>query len=108
MVNNVNNGNPMNTGAAAYSKANQKLEQAQTEQSKQTAQAVSPTKPATADSVALTPQATQLKELQKRIGETDAFDRKKVEDIKKALADGEYKINVDRLASKLAAFEFEL
>lgn len=108
MVNNVNNNGVAGSKAAAYQQKNQQVEQAKANTVSQ--QEAAPAKAANVakDSVALTPQANQLKELQKRIGDADSFDRKKVDDIKKAIADGEYQINYDKLASKLAAFEFEL
>lgn len=105
MVNIKNNGGLQ--GSAVYQKQqSQQLEQNKQEvkQSTQEQQA----RPAGKDSVALTPQANQLKELQKRIGDTEAFDRKKVDEIKKAITEGNYQINYDSLASKLAKFEFEL
>lgn len=103
MVNNIKNGGLHNS--ALYQNSNQKLAQ---EQAKQQVGQETNTKHAAKDSVALTPQATQLKELQKRIGDTEAFDRKKVDEIKEAISSGNYSIDYDSLASKLAEFEFEL
>ncbi len=95
-------------GSAVYQKQqSQQLEQSKQEVVKQSGQE-SNAKAASKDSVALTPQANQLKELQKRIGDSEAFDRKKVDDIKKAITEGNYQINYDSLASKLAKFEFDL
>jgi negative regulator of flagellin synthesis FlgM len=106
MVNIKNNGGLQ--GSAVYQKQqNQQLEQNKQEVVKQSGQE-SQVRSAQKDSVALTPQANQLKELQKRIGDTEAFDRKKVDEIKKAISEGNYEINYDSLASKLAAFEFDL
>ena len=108
MVNNdIKNNGVSGTNNAIYQKKDQQLEQSKLDVAKQTGQADT-AKSVNKDSVALTPQANQLKELQKRIGDSDAFDSKKVDDIKQALKDGQYTINYDRLASKLAAFEFEL
>ncbi|NVK23342.1 MAG: flagellar biosynthesis anti-sigma factor FlgM [Gammaproteobacteria bacterium] len=103
MVNNIKNGGVQNN--ALYQNTNQKLAQ---EQAKQQVGQESSTKQTAKDSVALTPQATQLKELQKRLGDTEAFDRKKVDEIKEAISSGNYSIDYDSLASKLAQFEFEL
>lgn len=95
-------------GSAIYQKQqSQQLEQNKQEAVKQTGQE-DKARAANKDSVALTPQANQLKELQKRIGDTEAFDRKKVDEIKKAITEGKYEINYDSLASKLAKFEFDL
>ena len=101
MVNNINNGGLQ--GSAAY----QKTLQNQQDKSSLT-EAKTDNKQVAKDLVALTPQATQLKELQKKIGDTEAFDRKKVEQIKEAISSGQYSINYESLASKLAQFEFEL
>lgn len=103
MVNDVKN-NGLQGNNPLYQAKKQHLEQVKQD----SVQRTSTSKSAEKDSVALTPQAKQLKELQKKISEGDGFDRKKVEEIKKAISEGEYKINYDRLASKLAAFEFDL
>jgi negative regulator of flagellin synthesis FlgM len=108
MVNNVKNGGFNSANSAVYQQKEQQLEQTKLESAKQQTSQTDTVKSVNKDSVALTPQANQLKELQKRISDTDAFDSKKVDDIKQALSDGQYSINYDRLASKLAAFEFEL
>lgn len=103
MVNDIKN-NGLQGNANLYTSKKQHLEQVKQDSVHQS----NTSKTAEKDSVALTPQAKQLKELQKKVSDSDGFDRKKVEDIKKAITEGEYKINYDRLASKLAAFEFEL
>jgi len=103
---NIKNGG-LQGGAVYQKQQSQQLEQSKQEVAKQSGQE-SQVRSANKDSVALTPQANQLKELQKRIGDTEAFDRKKVDEIKKAITDGNYEINYNSLASKLAAFEFDL
>lgn len=108
MVNNVNNNSVNEAKASAYQSQNQKLEQAKQDSVSNTTQQASSAKSAEKDSVALTPQAKQLKDLQKKITESESFDRKKIDDIKKAIASGDYKINYDKLAEKLSAFEFDL
>ncbi len=108
MVNDIKNGGFNSANSAIYQQKNQQLEQSKLDAAKQQSSQNDSVKSVNKDSVALTPQANQMKELQKRIGDTEAFDRKKVDDIKQALSDGQYSINYDRLASKLAAFEFEL
>ncbi|MFT4927883.1 MAG: negative regulator of flagellin synthesis FlgM [Phenylobacterium sp.] len=60
------------------------------------------------DSVSLTPQAQQLKNLQSKASNASGVDSGKVSDIKKAIADGKYEVNIQRLAEKLAAFESDL
>ena len=106
MVNNIKNDGV--SSSALYQSKNQKLEQAKQDSVQQSNSQANSSKAAEKDSVALTPQAKQLKELQKKISESEGFDRKKVEDIKKAISEGNYKIDYDKLASKLAAFEFDL
>lgn len=101
MVNNINKGVVQNN--ALYQKSSQEQQDL-----KNLAEPKSDTKQVAKDLVALTPQATQLKELQKKIGDTEVFDRKKVEEIKEAISSGNYSINYESLASKLAQFEFEL
>lgn len=108
MVNNVNNGKNNGVNNSVYSPTNQKLEQAKQDSAQRSSQQASSLKSAEKDSVALTPQAKQLKDLQKKISDTENFDRKKVEQVKQAIADGAYKINYDKLAEKLADFEFKL
>jgi negative regulator of flagellin synthesis FlgM len=105
MVNIKNDG--LQNSAIYQKQQSQQLEQNKQDAVKQSGQDTQ-AKSAAKDSVALTPQANQLKELQKRIGDTEAFDRKKVDEIKKAISEGNYKIDYDSLASKLAAFEFDL
>lgn len=108
MVNNVNNKSVGGNNSSVYQSQNQKLEQAKQDSVAQSTQQSSSSKSAEKDSVALTPQAKQLKDLQRKIADSESFDRKKIDDIKKAIAGGEYKINYDKLAEKLSAFEFDL
>jgi negative regulator of flagellin synthesis FlgM len=60
------------------------------------------------DSVSITPQAKQLSELQKNAQDGPAINQKKVEQLKKAIASGEYKIDPEKLAASIAGFEFKL
>ncbi len=60
------------------------------------------------DSVSLTPQAKQLSELQKKASDEPVVNQKKIDELKKAIASGEYKINPEKLAANIADFEFEL
>lgn len=60
------------------------------------------------DSVSLTPQAQQLNELQKKTNEAPAIDQKRIDQLKKAIADGDYKVNPEKLAASIANFEFKL
>lgn len=60
------------------------------------------------DSVSLTPQAKQLSELQKKANDAPVVDQKKVDELKKAIAAGEYKVDPEKLAVSIANFEFDL
>ncbi|MBE0367366.1 MULTISPECIES: flagellar biosynthesis anti-sigma factor FlgM [Pseudoalteromonas] len=66
-----------------------------------------PQKAAT-DSVSLTPQAQQLKSMQDKAQDAPAFDSKKVEELKKAISEGKYQIDAQKLAKNIAAFEFDM
>lgn len=108
MVNNINNGKNAGVNSTAYQSNNQKLEQVKQDNVQQSNQQASSNKAAEKDSVALTPQVKQLKDLQKKISDTENFDSKKVDEIKQAIANGGYKVNYEKLAQKLADFEFKL
>ncbi len=60
------------------------------------------------DSVSLTPQAQQFKELQKKSGSAPAVDQKKVDELKKAISSGEYKVDAEKLMKNMLAYEFDL
>ncbi len=57
------------------------------------------------DSVQLTQSGKQLSELANRIDNIPSVDSDKVEAIKKAIANGDYEIDAERIASKLTNFE---
>ncbi len=58
-----------------------------------------------ADEVSLTDTAAKLRELEVKIANQPVVDTQKVENIKKAIADGTYRINVSRTADKMVEFE---
>ena len=60
------------------------------------------------DSVSLTPQAKQLNELQNKASDAPALDQKKIDQLKKAITNGEYKVDPEKLAASIANFEFKL
>ena len=105
MVNNISNGISKSAANAAYKVSAQANEQEKLNSAKQTNLPIELKKSADKDSVAFTPQAKQLKDLQKRMTSSDGFDKKKVDDIKQAISNGDYKINYERLAEKLSNFE---
>nr|WP_284246577.1 flagellar biosynthesis anti-sigma factor FlgM [Thalassotalea insulae] len=78
------------------------------QQATQNSAAAEQSKVASKDSVSITPQAKQLGELQKKANESSAVNQKKVEQLKKAIMSGEYKINPEKLAASIANFEFKL
>jgi negative regulator of flagellin synthesis FlgM len=60
------------------------------------------------DSVSITPQAQQFTKLQQKASNTSDIDQGKISQIKKAISEGRYEIDVERLAQKLANFESDL
>ncbi len=58
--------------------------------------------------MSITPQAKQLTELQKKAQEAPAVNQKKIEQLKKAITSGGYKIDPEKLAASIAGFEFKL
>lgn len=63
--------------------------------------------PAKTDSVSLTQSAQQLTNVQRK-GSEAPVNQEKVERLKKAIADGEYKINPEVLAKKIAVLESQI
>ena len=55
--------------------------------------------------VKLTDTASKLRQLEAKIASQPVVDTQKVESIKKAIADGTYRVNSARTAEKMAAFE---
>ena len=63
--------------------------------------------PSTEDSVSLTPQAKSIDKIQKDISATPSFNKSKVEEIKKAISEGAYKVDPEKLAQNMLSFEQE-
>jgi len=59
------------------------------------------------DSVILTPQAKQLEKLQKK-SDFDRVDQRKIDELKKAIASGDYKVDAQKLMANILAHEFDL
>tara|TARA_R110001592_G_scaffold232793_11_gene490270 strand:+ start:3114 stop:3434 length:321 start_codon:yes stop_codon:yes gene_type:complete len=57
------------------------------------------------DSVQLTPQALNLNKMQKQTSSEPQVNMKRVETLKAAILNGDYKINTEQLAEKLGKFE---
>ncbi|MCC5855630.1 MAG: flagellar biosynthesis anti-sigma factor FlgM [Idiomarina sp.] len=60
------------------------------------------------DAVSLTQQAQQLTQLQRRAETNSGVDQEKIDRIKKAIADGSYTVDPERLAAKIALFESDM
>lgn len=58
-----------------------------------------------ADTVNLTDTAQRLRELEKSVAGLPVVDTQRVETVKKALADGTYRVEPGRVADKLVGFE---
>jgi negative regulator of flagellin synthesis FlgM len=98
------NTNNLNTNNAVQI-AQQKHVQQQTAQS---TSANNQVKASPQDSVSITPQAQQLSELQKKAADEPIVNQKKIEELKKAISAGEYKVDPEKLAASIANFEFKL
>ena len=61
--------------------------------------------PAPDDSVQLSPEAQRLQQTTEKLNKQPAVDQERVAQIKQAIADGSYKVDNQRVASKLLAFE---
>jgi negative regulator of flagellin synthesis FlgM len=103
MVNNINNGGatPANVRLDATKQATeQATKQAQTTSVNNTR--------AASDSVTITSQANQLKSLSQKAEHASGVDEKKVNELKRAIANGEYKVDAEKLAENISNLEFGL
>lgn len=78
------------------------------QQSAQTSASDAQVKKSGQDSVSITPQAKQLNELQKKATDAPVVNQKKIDELKKAISAGDYKVNPEKLAASIADFEFKL
>jgi negative regulator of flagellin synthesis FlgM len=101
MAININN---LNTNNQVQQAQQNKVKQ----QSAQTESSNARVKSSGQDSVSITPQAKQLNELQKKAGDAPVINQKKIDELKKAISSGDYKINPEKLAASIANFEFKL
>lgn len=92
------------------SNINQAMNNARAEQQSRSAQpnVQNATSAPRQDAVSLTQQAQQLTQLQRRAEANSGVDQEKIERIKKAIADGSYSVNSERLAAKIANFESDM
>ena len=105
-INNVNN------GVQKPQLENQKLNQQQQTQNQSAAQNAAQQSQAAAsaprqDSVSLTQSAQQLSQVQKKSNDAPV-NQEKVDKLKKAIQNGEYKINPEALAQKISRLEAEI
>jgi negative regulator of flagellin synthesis FlgM len=104
-INNVNN------GGSKPPLDNQRLSQQQQALNNGNSQQTDAQKSASAgvrqDSVSLTSSAQQLSQVQKK-GSEAPVNQEKVDRLKKAIQDGEYQINPESLAQKMATLESEI
>ncbi|WP_199609001.1 flagellar biosynthesis anti-sigma factor FlgM [Flocculibacter collagenilyticus] len=106
MVNEVNRGNNAKVDYTSNQQSSKKVDAEQ--KATQTAVQQTQSNKATSDAVTLTPQAQQLKELQKKVENSSGFDQQKVQKVKKAISEGHYQVDVDKLADKIASHEIDL
>lgn len=99
-INNLGNNNPIKTKVENQEQVKQ--------QAAKSAVNVEQVKTARQDSVSITPQAKQLSELQKKAADGPAVDQKKIDELKKEISEGSYKVDPEKLAANIAGFEFEL
>lgn len=97
-INNLNNSNQVQ----------QAQQQQVKQQSAQSAASNAQVKTSGQDSVSITPQAKQLNELQKKATDAPVVNQKKIDELKKAISAGDYKVNPEKLAASIANFEFKL
>jgi len=97
-INNLNNNNQVQ----------QAQQQQVKQQSAQSSASNAQVKTSGQDSVSITPQAKQLNELQKKATDAPVVNQKKIDELKKAISAGDYKVNPEKLAASIANFEFKL
>lgn len=106
MAINVNN-LPSDRATTVRSNQPAKAEQSNTQQvTKQTVQQQQ-SRPAQ-DSVSLTQQAQQMKHLQNKLSSSPSLNNERINALKKAIAEGEYKVDPEKLAKSMANLELDL
>ncbi|MFW8590263.1 flagellar biosynthesis anti-sigma factor FlgM [Glaciecola sp. 2405UD65-10] len=102
-INNVNNTNKAQLDAAKVAQ-----QQVSSQTGSSSAQVSSEkAAPAKQDSVSLTQSAQQLSNVQKK-GSEAPVNQEKVDRLKKAISNGEYQVNPELLAKKMASLESQL
>ncbi|MEC8375327.1 MAG: flagellar biosynthesis anti-sigma factor FlgM [Pseudomonadota bacterium] len=104
-INNINNGLPKTPVDNSKVAQQNQTQQSQQQTSAQNA-AAAPAAPRQ-DSVSLTQSAQQLNQVQKK-GSEAPVNQEKVDRLKKAIQSGEYRVNPEVLANKIAKLESEI
>ncbi|AWB67961.1 flagellar biosynthesis anti-sigma factor FlgM [Saccharobesus litoralis] len=99
----ININNLANNQVTARQAEQQQVQQQNNQGAQQSAQAQANT--ARQDSVSLTNNAQQLNNATKKANASSGFDQEKVDKIKKAIADGSYKVDAERLAANMITKE---
>ncbi|APE06057.1 MULTISPECIES: flagellar biosynthesis anti-sigma factor FlgM [Alteromonas] len=103
-INNINNGLPKNPVDNGKVSQQNQTQQAQQQAASKTATAAPAPRQ---DSVSLTQSAQQLNQVQKK-GTEAPVNQEKVDRLKKAIQSGDYQINPEVLANKIAKAEAEI
>ncbi|MEI6893056.1 MAG: flagellar biosynthesis anti-sigma factor FlgM [Colwellia sp.] len=104
MAININNLNTNNQVQQNQQKQQKQVEQ----QSVNSASNPAQVKNSGQDILSITPQAKQLNELQQKAADAPVINEKKIDELKKAISAGDYKIDADKLAANVANMEFNL
>lgn len=65
-------------------------------------------RPSSSDTVTLTDAAAQLRSLESTLGELPVVDSQRVEDLQRAIENGSYEVDTQRIADKMLQFEANL
>ena len=98
MANNINVGNPTGLLGSAQRTASQQAGGADRKSS-------AAAQTGNADRVSVTSEATRLREIEEQLMAVPEVNDSKVAEIRKAIADGTFDFNPERVAEKLMAFE---
>ena len=65
-------------------------------------------RPSTVDTVSLTDTASRLRQMENTLAQLPVVDNQRVEEIRRALAEGSFEIDPERVAEKMVSFEKDL
>ncbi len=107
MAININNlGNP--TARETSTKQSTKATDGAQQQAKNEAASSAEQARVVKDSVSITPQAKQLTQIQQNLAKEPSVNTQKLESLKKAISEGRYKVDPEKLAKAMASLEGEL